>query len=48
LVDNVFYRTGGAAKPPNITDADLANHYVRPVEPQEIFTQKEREVINTN
>ena len=48
LVDNVFYRTGGPAKPPNISDADLANHYVRPVEPQEIFTQKEREVINTN
>lgn len=48
VIDNIFYRTGGAAKPPNITEADLANHYVRPIEPQEIFTQKQREVINTN
>jgi cell surface protein SprA len=48
LVDNVFYRSGGAAKPSNINDADLANHYVRPVSPQEIFTQKQLEVINTN
>jgi cell surface protein SprA len=48
VIDNVFYRTGGVAKPDNITDQDLTNHYVRPVEPQEIFTQKDREVINTN
>lgn len=48
IIDNVFYRTGGAAKPPNITDTDLANHYVRPVEPQEIFPQQDRAVINTN
>ena len=29
-------------------DFDLSNHYVRPIEPQEIFTQKQLEVINTN
>ncbi len=48
VIDNIFYRSGGLAKPPNIGDQDLLNHYVRPVEPQEIFTQKQREVINTN
>lgn len=48
VIDNVFYRTGGSAKPPNISEADLQNHYVRPVEPQEIFTQRQQEVINTN
>lgn len=48
VVDNIFYRSGGIAKPPNIGDNDLTNHYVRPIEPQEIFTQKQREVINTN
>lgn len=48
VVDNIFYRTGGQAKPPNITEQDLTNHYVRPIEPQEIFTGKQREVINTN
>lgn len=48
VIDNIFYRTGGAAKPSNISEQDLTNHYVRPVEPQEIFTQKDREVINTN
>lgn len=36
-VDNLFYRTGGRFKPNNITDEDLKNHYVRPVEPKEIF-----------
>jgi len=48
VIDNIFYRSGGAAKPPNISDTDLENHYTRPVAPQEIFTQKQREVINTN
>lgn len=48
VIDNIFYRSGGAAKPSNISEADLANHYIRPIEPQEIFTQKQREVINTN
>jgi len=31
VVDNIFYRTGGQAKPPNITEQDLTNHYVRPI-----------------
>ena len=37
IVDNQFYRDGGQFKPPNITGADLQNHYVRAVGPQEIF-----------
>jgi len=36
-IDNLFYRTGGRFKPNNISDEDLKNHYVRPVEPKEIF-----------
>jgi cell surface protein SprA len=36
-VDNLFYRTGGRFKPNNISDEDLKYHYVRPVEPKEIF-----------
>lgn len=37
IVDNQFYRDGGQFKPPNITGADLQNHYVRAVGPQEVF-----------
>ena len=48
IVDNIFYRSGGQNKPPNIGEEDLFNHYVRPIQPQEIFTQRDREVINTN
>ncbi len=47
-IDNVFYRTGGRSKPQNISDADIANHFVRPISPQELFPQRDREVINTN
>lgn len=47
-VDNVFYRTGGRAKPTNITDDDLKNHFIRPISPQEIFPQQDKQVINTN
>ncbi len=47
-IDNVFYRTGGRSKPQNITDQDIANHFVRPISPQELFPQRDREVINTN
>jgi len=36
-VDNVFYRTGGQYKPQNINEKDLQNHYVRAVNPEEIF-----------
>jgi cell surface protein SprA len=36
-VDNQLYRNVGRFKPDNITDNDLKNHYVRPVDPKEIF-----------
>jgi cell surface protein SprA len=37
-IDNNFYRSNtNQFKPPNISDNDLRNHYVRAVEPQEIF-----------
>lgn len=48
IIDNVFYRTTGTSKPDNITKADLQNHYIRAVAPQEIFQNRDREVINTN
>ncbi|MDH5379803.1 MAG: cell surface protein SprA, partial [Cyclobacteriaceae bacterium] len=47
-VDNIFYRNGGPSKPENITSDDLKNHYVRPVNPQEIFRNRDLNVINTN
>ncbi len=47
-IDNIFYISRGASKPQNITDFDIANHFVRPVSPQELFPQRDREVINTN
>ncbi len=40
-VDNQLYRDAGNLKPDNLTDEDLKNHYVRPVDPQEIFPKKQ-------
>ena len=48
IIDNIFYRGTGVSKPSNITDDDIRNHYVRPIVPQEIFQNQDREVINTN
>ncbi len=48
IIDNIFYRSTGISKPSNITKEDLNNHYVRPISPQEIFVNQDREVINTN
>ena len=45
---SVFYRATGQNRPDNINDDDLANHYVRAVLPQEIFTQRDRELIVNN
>ncbi len=41
-VDNQFYRETGQFKPPNISEGDLQNHYVRPVKPEEIFPYFQR------
>ncbi len=40
-VDNQLYRNVGRFKPDNINDEDLKNHYVRPVDPQEIFPRRQ-------
>jgi cell surface protein SprA len=45
-IDNLFYRESSQYKPDNITTADLENHYVRPVLPQEIFPYKDPYVGN--
>ncbi len=41
VVDNQLYRDVGNFKPDNLTDEDLKNHYVRPVDPQEIFPKRQ-------
>lgn len=47
-IDNIFYVNRGTARPTNITQEDLQNHYVRAVRPQEIFRQQDRELVNPN
>ena len=46
IIDNIFYREGGRNAPANITGADRENHYVRRVVPQEIFPQRDQQVLN--
>ncbi|HEY0654317.1 MAG TPA: cell surface protein SprA [Chryseosolibacter sp.] len=45
-VDNQFYRRSGEYKPPNVTEDDIQNHYVRPVLPDEIFPYYQRTQAN--
>jgi len=40
-IDNQLQRSTGRFRPDNITDEDLKNHYVRLVDPQEIFPNKQ-------
>lgn len=48
-VDNsIFYRAGGNNRPGNISDSDLENHYERSVLPQEIFRQRDQNLVNFN
>ncbi|CAN5293820.1 cell surface protein SprA [soil metagenome] len=47
-IDNIFYRTGGGQAKPPISQEDAKNHYVRQVSPQEVFSQQDRQVVNTN
>ncbi|MEQ8546894.1 MAG: cell surface protein SprA [Cyclobacteriaceae bacterium] len=45
-VDNsVFYRAGGQNRPDNITEADLDNHYMRPIPTREIFRQRDNNLV---
>ncbi len=48
-VDNIFYRTGGRNVPelPE-TGGEIVNHFERAVSPQEIFTGRQLNVVNTN
>ncbi|MEQ9101051.1 MAG: cell surface protein SprA [Imperialibacter sp.] len=48
VIDNVFYRNGGPNSPPNITEKDKDNHYVAGIIPQEIYSQRSRNIVNTN
>lgn len=46
-VDNsIFYRQN--QRPSNISDEDLENHYERPIQPQEIFRQRDLNLVNIN
>ena len=47
-IDNLFYRTSSANKPSNISKEDLENHYVRAISPQEIFKNRDKDIINNN
>ncbi len=42
---STFYTPNSRFYPDNLTEEDLNNHYVRPVLPQEIFRQRDRDVI---
>ncbi len=46
-IDNVFYRTNSRAKPANITEDDLDNHYTRSVGQTEVI-KRDRQVIAIN
>ncbi|WP_420580564.1 cell surface protein SprA [Reichenbachiella sp.] len=48
IIDRSAFYLSGGNKPDNISDEDLRNHYVRPVLPQEIYKQQDRQVVNTN
>ena len=48
IIDRSAFYLSGGNKPDNISDDDLQNHYVRPVLPQEIYKQQDRQVVNTN
>jgi cell surface protein SprA len=44
MVDNLFYRqTGGAVSKPSGIPDEISKHYERPIQPQEIFPNRNRE-----
>ncbi|MBT1704646.1 cell surface protein SprA [Fulvivirgaceae bacterium PWU20] len=45
-IDNMVYRDGGPNRPANISQKDIENHYIRPVDPQEIFPYYNRQQGN--
>ena len=48
MIDNVFYTDGGTNKPANVTSEDIKNHYIRAVEPQEIYPFRDRQQAQLN
>ncbi len=44
-IDNLFYRSG-SRRPDAISSEELENHYVRAIEQQEIFANRDRNIIN--
>jgi cell surface protein SprA len=47
-IDNVFYRQSGDGKPKSITDSITDNHYNRVVGQQEIFPNRDQQIVATN
>ncbi|MFL5731212.1 MAG: cell surface protein SprA [Cytophagaceae bacterium] len=47
-IDNVFYRQSGDGKPKSITDSITDNHYNRVVGQQEVFPNRDRQIVATN
>jgi cell surface protein SprA len=47
-IDNVFYRKAGDGKPAGISDEEQNNHYVRVVQQQEVFPNRDRQIVTTN
>ncbi|MGI9542136.1 MAG: cell surface protein SprA [Cyclobacteriaceae bacterium] len=45
IIDNVFYRSSDRNRPDNI---ETTNNYVRQISPQEIFRERDEQVVNTN
>ncbi|XOV92005.1 MAG: cell surface protein SprA [Bacteroidota bacterium] len=48
-IDQNFYNSGGLVNraPDNISEEDISNHYVRPIFPQEIYRQRDRQIFQT-
>ena len=47
-IDNTIFYRNGNARPSNISDQDLLNHYVRPIYPQDVFKQQDRPAVVQN
>jgi cell surface protein SprA len=46
-IDQVYHFNNSNQKPKNITKADLENHYIRGIQRQEVFPNRDREVAST-
>lgn len=46
-IDPIFFSSNSSDKPDNIPD-EITNHYTRPISPQEIFPNQDRQILNIN